>query len=694
MSYVPAVNIGGELSDIGNSLSDSFQQQAAPGIIGALLGQSQPRATITAQPPGGMLGRLFNPSPPAPNPQAIAAQAGTSTPGPANYYARTAQIENPKGDPNATSPTGATGTFQFMPSTWAKYGGGADIHGDQTAAMTALTQDNNLALSSALGRPPTAAELYLAHQQGAGGAIKLLTNPAATPAQLGLGNAVSVNGGDPNAPAADFVSKWGQKFAGVPSPFAPPDQPASQNIRLAGPVPAPNTAPQAIQVPGYQGTFTRAQANDADGVPSPAEWDAAAKSSGAPAAPVQTAQAAPIAAPAQTTPSGQQIPPLSPQALVAALGNKYAAPFAQAYLNKMVQGGQLDIVDVPQQDAAGNFIGTQKTIVNKQNGQQTPFGAIDTSKVGEKQTSEVKNYEYGQTHQGFTQAQIDLKQKEQPNHVVGRNLVDPTGKVLFTAPETGASIKPEVAQFLGERLARGDTSVLVGLGRGAQGPANVLAVQGAALQSAHDQGLDPQGVLDNIAQFGGQKAAGRVLGTIGAKTDFFGQTANTAADLALEASNKVGRSNWVPIAKLEQNWGQITNDPVLADFVIKNNTLAQEYAKAINPAGGALTVSAAEHAYEMLNTAVNQDVYATKVNALKQEIANARASQGKAMQQLRQGAQAPAPAATSATAAPKLGSIPIPIPAAQALRANPARRAEFDLKYGDGASAQVLGPGQ
>jgi hypothetical protein len=37
-----------------------------------------------------------------------------------------------------------------------------------------------------------------------------------------------------------------------------------------------NAAGGAISVPGYDGRFTRAQANDAEGVPSQAEWDAAA----------------------------------------------------------------------------------------------------------------------------------------------------------------------------------------------------------------------------------------------------------------------------------------------------------------------------------------------------------------------------------------------------------------------------------
>jgi hypothetical protein len=79
--------------------------------------------------------------------------------------------------------------------------------------MDALTADNKASLTSALGREPTDAELYLAHQQGAGGAIKLLQNPNMTPAQLGLGQAVAVNNGNPNAPAVAFTNKIGNLYS-------------------------------------------------------------------------------------------------------------------------------------------------------------------------------------------------------------------------------------------------------------------------------------------------------------------------------------------------------------------------------------------------------------------------------------------------------------------------------------------------
>ncbi len=91
------------------------------------------------------------------------------------------------------SPNGAKGLFQFVGPTWRSFGGGdifdPELNADRGAKYFAQNRD---ALAKTLGRDPTTSEVYLAHNQGLGGAtgvIKLiesgngasqakLTNPA------------------------------------------------------------------------------------------------------------------------------------------------------------------------------------------------------------------------------------------------------------------------------------------------------------------------------------------------------------------------------------------------------------------------------------------------------------------------------------------------------------------------------------
>lgn len=133
---------------------------------------------------------------------------------PEGYLSRVAQIES-GGDPNAKNPnSSATGLFQFIKTTADQYGVDPTDPVSSTVGAGKLAADNAAALQQALGRPPTAGELYLAHQQGAGGAIKLLTNPDAPAASIVGADAVNLNGGNANMSARDFAGLWMGKIDG------------------------------------------------------------------------------------------------------------------------------------------------------------------------------------------------------------------------------------------------------------------------------------------------------------------------------------------------------------------------------------------------------------------------------------------------------------------------------------------------
>lgn len=143
----------------------------------------------------------------------------------AETLAMIADIES-DGDPNAKNPnSSAAGLFQFVKGTAKAYG--LTNPYDAAAAADAgarLLRDNEQLLTKRLGRAPTPGELYLAHQQGAEGAAKLLMNPDAPAASLVGINAVRGNGGSEDMTAATFAAKWLRR-AGGEVPTANPTEP-------------------------------------------------------------------------------------------------------------------------------------------------------------------------------------------------------------------------------------------------------------------------------------------------------------------------------------------------------------------------------------------------------------------------------------------------------------------------------------
>lgn len=152
-----------------------------------------------------------------------------------DYMKTMAYIES-RGNPNANrGHNSAKGLFQFIPSTAKAYG----IQGQEldvnknadAAARYALANKNGL--RKALGREPEPWELYLAHNQGLGGATSILKNMQAGTDNIssevrsnmnnqGLGN---------NLTAAQFAEKIRDKYNSYSNGInRTPSQPASTGV--------------------------------------------------------------------------------------------------------------------------------------------------------------------------------------------------------------------------------------------------------------------------------------------------------------------------------------------------------------------------------------------------------------------------------------------------------------------------------
>ncbi|MGZ8924659.1 MAG: transglycosylase SLT domain-containing protein [Nitrososphaeraceae archaeon] len=119
--------------------------------------------------------------------------------------------------PNAQNPTSsAGGLFQFVDDTWNGYGGGNKFDPELNADRGAkYMKSNQQALGNALGREPTASEIYLAHNQGVGstrrknGAIGTLRQ-----IQDGNGNQIATSRSDSTDKSANGVALWAKNKMG------------------------------------------------------------------------------------------------------------------------------------------------------------------------------------------------------------------------------------------------------------------------------------------------------------------------------------------------------------------------------------------------------------------------------------------------------------------------------------------------
>jgi len=628
MSYVPDLDANGMLSSLGSTIANNVKQYRQKQLLSELgkdlmggdyqsaaakalqagdmatglklmeLGQQKQNAAAL---PGLLQGPSFGQQQ-----QAAPQQTGDGSGG--DYFKKLAAVES-GGNPNAVSPTGAKGVFQFIPSTWKQYGGGADVMDPnaQFVAVQRLTADNRSALASALGREPTAGELYLAHQQGAGGAIKLLSNPGATPAELGLGRNVAVNGGNPNAPAGQFVQKWTSKFDGVGSPlaFGARDQAtAPANVAYARPAAAP------------------AASSEDDG-----EEDK-------PAAGAQLAQGAVPAVPGTTPAKSTKSDDSENTAKIAALRD-YQTKLTSALATVTGEGPKAAITARLQQvkDQLAELKPDKEKfqIIKNEDGSITAVNKTDPSQFQNIQIGKPKSQaEYdtrkvladdmgltGSARTGF------LANGKIPDQIRvlrrGDKAIGPTGETIAQNDETGGTLSEAAINSIAERNIAGDENGMKNLGRGAQGAADIARIRNREAELKQQRGITPEQVLDNIAKFGGEKAGARSAGQMAAKLDILSGTVSKAADYAQELSMTVPRAQLLQYNKLVQAGQRSFNDPKLAAFNAANNTLINEYARAVG--GGVGTDASREHAREMLNTAQDQTTYAAVVKVLQREVA-------------------------------------------------------------------------
>lgn len=136
---------------------------------------------------------------------------------PTGYLGRTWQMESASGRNLYNPKSGAAGHFQFIPRTAKAYGDFDPYDLAQSAdAAARLAVDNRAAMQRAGIESPDASQLYLAHQQGAKGALNLMRSQEPATSVVGE-KAVLWNAGKEGQTGADFASAIRAKFGGFGS---------------------------------------------------------------------------------------------------------------------------------------------------------------------------------------------------------------------------------------------------------------------------------------------------------------------------------------------------------------------------------------------------------------------------------------------------------------------------------------------
>lgn len=238
----------------------------------------------------------------------------------------------------------------------------------------------------------------------------------------------------------------------------------------------------------------------------------------------------------------------------------------------------------------------------------------------------------------------DLKKTLDELSAIEENLTkDPSNKKLQQAQKIykdklekldQLEFPDEVLDMLARQALSGDTSVFTNVGRGTQGPNNLVRLRTKMNQIMKASGVSPEEIAARNAEFFGFKAGQRSLGTRGANIELASQEFLNIVPLAKEASEKVGRSKFLPFGKIEVMFNEQVNDPDLAAFAAYNNGIINTYARAISPTG-IPTVSDKMHARKIITEAKDQKSYNAAINALTREIEAAKRSPSEVRESMR-----------------------------------------------------------
>jgi hypothetical protein len=196
----------------------------------------------------------------------------------------------------------------------------------------------------------------------------------------------------------------------------------------------------------------------------------------------------------------------------------------------------------------------------------------------------------------------------------------------------GSNLSDTSLDIKARQIIGGDLSGLTNIGKGAQGSATLTAIHNRAAEILQkEKGMSPQDAAahlsDRLKTFKAETIYGNTEARTGAgreaNLNIILKAADAAIPAALEASDKVARSGWVPLNRIIQKGQLATSDPNLVQFGMANLQLAEHWARAMNPTG-VMRESDRDKALEFLGTATSKETYKAAVDQLRTQITRER----------------------------------------------------------------------
>jgi hypothetical protein len=244
------------------------------------------------------------------------------------------------------------------------------------------------------------------------------------------------------------------------------------------------------------------------------------------------------------------------------------------------------------------------------------------------------------TRQQFEEGKLPPGTMSDPNTPGG--IAPRPGYIDYLSQSTNAKIPTDALLTetelvpLAKQLNAGDTSVLTNLSRGGlASQQNVVALRKMATKLNAEAGVSGEAQAAKNAEFFGEKAGQRTLGTRSANIELPAAEFQQMAPLALQASEAVDRSQFPNLNAVTNAIQKGTGGEAIVRFNTANNTLVNVYARAVSPTG-VPTDEVRKKAFDILNTGFSKGQYGAAVDMMWQEIAAARASPGSVRQQMRE----------------------------------------------------------